>query len=275
MLWEPTSFKLIWLGCYHFLVSICPQGCANTLWELPVNATFDLMSTISTGPSCLLVGAHVHCLSSCQVYISRSVLSSDKAIHPVIRTSHMYSMGWELRRASPNQDPVVAMVVVAVVAAVSMLENPPNWLEKVGKFHYPLISVGDVENQDIRKVNTVKLWKQVTCYTQASNALHFEWMALWLKAASTRAPSILELQGRSLCQRQDYNQGFQTSHAFHTLKESLWTDPWRTPRSRKMYAEGKGVSVLARDQWWHLGDCGKVWNLPVNFQSFQVSWKHQ
>ena len=32
----------------------------------------------------------------------------------------------ELRRASPNQDPVAGVVVVAVVAAVSMLENPPN-----------------------------------------------------------------------------------------------------------------------------------------------------
>ena len=65
--------------------------------------------------------------------------------------STMYSMGRELRRASQNQGPV---------AAVLILGNPPNQLERVGKFHYPLISVGDVENQDIRKVNTVKLWKQ-------------------------------------------------------------------------------------------------------------------
>ena len=63
----------------------------------------------------------------------------------------MCSMGSDLRRASPNQDPV---------AAVSVLENLTNQLEKVGKFHYPLISVGDVVNQDIRKVNTVKPWKQ-------------------------------------------------------------------------------------------------------------------
>ena len=41
-----------------------------------------------------------------------------------------------------------------------MLGNPPNWLERAEKFHCPLTSVGDVENQDIRKVNTVKLWKQ-------------------------------------------------------------------------------------------------------------------
>ena len=101
-------------------------------------------------------------------------------------------------------------------------------------------------------------------YTQASDTLHFKWMALWLKAASTRAPSVLELQGRSLCLRWDCNQGFQSSRAFHTLKESLGTDPWRTPRSGKVHAEGKRVSVLDRDQWWHLRDCGKVWNLPVN-----------
>ena len=33
-------------------------------------------------------------------------------------------------------------------------------MEKVGRFHYLQTSVGDVGNQDIRKVNTVKLWKQ-------------------------------------------------------------------------------------------------------------------
>ena len=63
-------------------------------------------------------------------------------------------------RTSLNLDPVAAVVAVALVAAVSMLGNPQNQLEKVGKFHYLLTSVGDVENQDIRKVNTVKLWKQ-------------------------------------------------------------------------------------------------------------------
>ena len=63
----------------------------------------------------------------------------------------MCSMGRELRRASPNQDPV---------AAVSMLENPPNQLGNVGKFHYPLIYLGNVVNLDTRKVNTVKPWKQ-------------------------------------------------------------------------------------------------------------------
>ena len=100
-------------------------------------------------------------------------------------------------------------------------------------------------------------------YNQASDTLHFKWMALWLKAASTRAPCILEFQGRSLCQRWDCNQGFQSSCAFHTSKESLGADPWRTPRSGKMHAEGKGVSVLARDQWWH---AGRLWK-SVEFTS--------
>ena len=52
--------------------------------------------------------------------------------------STMYSMGRTLRRASLNQDRVVA---VAAVAAVSTLENPPNQLERAEKFHCPLTSV--------------------------------------------------------------------------------------------------------------------------------------
>ena len=50
--------------------------------------------------------------------------------------------------------------VVAVVAAVSMLENPPNQMGKVGKFHYPMTSVGDVAKEDIRRYILVKLWRQ-------------------------------------------------------------------------------------------------------------------
>ena len=46
----------------------------------------------------------------------------------------MYSMGRELRRASLNQDPVVAVVVVV---AVSILEIPPNWLERASKVPLP------------------------------------------------------------------------------------------------------------------------------------------
>ena len=40
------------------------------------------MSIVSTGPLCLLVGACVHCLSSCLVYISGSVLLLGETIHP-------------------------------------------------------------------------------------------------------------------------------------------------------------------------------------------------
>ena len=42
---EPTSFKLNWLGCYQFSVSVRPRRHTNTLQELPGNAVFDLTST--------------------------------------------------------------------------------------------------------------------------------------------------------------------------------------------------------------------------------------
>ena len=89
MLLEPTSFKLIWLGCYHFSISIRPRGHANTLRKLPRNAAFDLTSTVFTAPSCLLVGAHMHCLLSCQVYISGSILSSGETIQTAQRASQL------------------------------------------------------------------------------------------------------------------------------------------------------------------------------------------
>ena len=44
-----------------------------------------------------------------------------------------------------------------VVAAV---ENPPDPVERVGKFHYPQTFVGDVVKVDIRRGNPVKQWKQ-------------------------------------------------------------------------------------------------------------------
>ena len=53
------------------------------------NATFYPMSTVSTGPSCLLVGAHVHCLSSCLVYISGSMLITGRDYSPPVRTSQL------------------------------------------------------------------------------------------------------------------------------------------------------------------------------------------
>ena len=70
-------------------------------------------------------------------------------------------MGKDPRKERANQDPVAAVVaVVAVVAAESTLETLENLMEKAGKFHYPLTSVGDVEKKDIRRVNLVKLGKQ-------------------------------------------------------------------------------------------------------------------
>ena len=73
----------------------------------------------------------------------------------------MCIMGKDPRKEKANQDPVVAVAaVVVVVAAVSMLENPPNQMEKVGKFHYPMTSVGDVAKEDTRRDILLKLWKQ-------------------------------------------------------------------------------------------------------------------
>ena len=75
--------------------------------------------------------------------------------------STMSSMARDPRaRTSLKPDPVVVMVAVVVVAAVLMLGNPQNILKRAGRFHFPQTSVGDMGNQDIRKVNTVKLWKQ-------------------------------------------------------------------------------------------------------------------
>ena len=50
-----------------------------------------------------------------------------------------------------------AQQVVAVVAAV---ENPPETVERVRKFHYPQTFVGDVVKEDIKRGNPVKQWKQ-------------------------------------------------------------------------------------------------------------------
>ena len=57
-----------------------------------------------------------------------------------------------------NQNPVEKAQQVAVVVAA--VENPPNPVERVGKFHYPQTFVGDVVKEDIRRGNLVKLWKQ-------------------------------------------------------------------------------------------------------------------
>ena len=83
-------------------------------------------------------------------------------------------------------------------------------------------------------------------------------MALWSKAASTRAPSILEPQGRYLCQRWDCNQGFQTLHTFHTSKESLGADLWRTSWSGKCMLKATEcfgeASVMTSGRLWKRHD---------------------
>ena len=69
--------------------------------------------------------------------------------------------GKDPRKKRSNQDPVAAVVaVVAVVAAELILETLENLMERAGKFHYPLMSVGDVEKGGTKKDNLVKLWKQ-------------------------------------------------------------------------------------------------------------------
>ena len=69
----------------------------------------------------------------------------------------MYNMGKDPRELNQNPVEKAQQVVVGVVAAV---ENPPNPVEKVGKFHYPQTFFGDVVKVDIRRGNLVKLWKQ-------------------------------------------------------------------------------------------------------------------
>ena len=73
----------------------------------------------------------------------------------------MCTMGKDPRKERANPDPVVAVAAVVVaLAAESMLETLEKLMERAQKFHYPLTSVGDVEKEDIRKDNLVKLWKQ-------------------------------------------------------------------------------------------------------------------
>ena len=47
-----------------------------------------------------------------------------------------------------------------MVVAVTALENSPNPVERVGKFHYPQTFDGDVVKVDIKRDNLVKPWKQ-------------------------------------------------------------------------------------------------------------------
>ena len=91
----------------------------------------------------------------------------------------------------------------------------------------------------------------------------------------TRVTSVLELSGWAICQGWTCYKEFQASYTFHTEMESDVTNPWRISGYWKMHAQSKGVSVLAGNQWWHLGGSGKVWNLPIFFQSYKTSWKCQ
>ena len=42
---------------------------------------------------------------------------------------------------------------------MAAMENPPDPVERLGKFHYPWTFVGDVVKEDIRRCNLVKQWK--------------------------------------------------------------------------------------------------------------------
>ena len=79
----------------------------------------------------------------------------------------MYSMERDPRRTKTNPDPMVAVAAVAagsmlenVVAAMSMLVNTQNMLERVKNPHYLQTSVRGVVNLDMRKVNHAKLQRQ-------------------------------------------------------------------------------------------------------------------
>ena len=102
-------------------------------------------------------------------------------------------------KEDPNQDPVAAVVVMAVVAAESTLEtpeNPPNQLEKVGRFHYLMIYVGGVKNLDTRKVNHVRPTKAVCrgCGTKG----HYE------KVCLKKSTHLVDVPGSSTNSDPDY-----------------------------------------------------------------------
>ena len=58
-----------------------------------------------------------------------------------------------------NQIPVEKAQLVVVVA-VQAVENPPDPVERIRKFHYPQTFVGDVVKEDIKRGNPVKQCKQ-------------------------------------------------------------------------------------------------------------------
>ena len=84
-----------------------------------------------------------------------------------LQRSIMYSMEGDPRRTKANPGPMAAVAVVAAVsmlenaeAAMSMVVNTQNTLEREETTTTYGHLLEDVENLDIRKVNPVKLWKQ-------------------------------------------------------------------------------------------------------------------
>ena len=70
--------------------------------------------------------------------------------------STISSMEKDPRREKQNPVEKAQQVVVAVAA----VENPPDPVERVRKFHYLQTFVGDVVKAGIRRGNPVKQWKQ-------------------------------------------------------------------------------------------------------------------
>ena len=90
MCWcRPCWESLLPSNLTDWVIIICP--CVPASADAPIHSEngpgvlcSDLRSTISTGPSCLSVGAHVHYLLSCQVYISGSALPKGKTFCPTV-----------------------------------------------------------------------------------------------------------------------------------------------------------------------------------------------
>ena len=127
----------------------------------------------------------------------------------------MCTMGRHPRRLKANQDPVAAVVAVAV--AESMLETLESPLERAGKFHYPLTSVGDVEKVGTRKVNLVKLWKQ---FAETGIKGHYE------KVCMKKSTHLVNVPGTSTNSELDYFNEHGDPVYAHTnmvhVKETNW-----------------------------------------------------
>ena len=94
----------------------------------------------------------------------------------------MSSMGKDPRKGKQNLV-AEAQQVVAVVAAV---ENPPDPVERVRKFHYPQTFVGDVVKEDIRKGQPCKAVEAVC--RNCSIKGHYEKMCM--KGKSTHLVDV-------------------------------------------------------------------------------------